>query len=61
MTSKEARKAALRWAANLLTAQDLDNFVGEFPNEADKKRIRAEVTHIAEHLEWNARGRPERT
>lgn len=58
VTKKEARKAALRIAAVRcrchVTSDEIEAFLAE-----DTRKIQAALEKIADHLEWNAEGRPE--
>lgn len=61
MNKRTARKVALRWAASqLATARIGANFTD--PVSADHERnerlVLAEVERIANHLRWEADGRP---
>jgi hypothetical protein len=64
MNKREARKVALRRvadAARRLSVDALGGLIGEAQDPAEQKRLGAEFTRLANHLEWEADGRPERT
>jgi hypothetical protein len=63
MTKREARKVVLRFVADSLRA-DVANgspvLFGDVKTDEDERKICAEVERLANHLEWEANGRPER-
>jgi hypothetical protein len=63
MNKREARKAALRAAVTLLrSAESTTAMQAELPISGpdDRLRVRRELDRLADHLEWEADGRPER-
>lgn len=63
MNKRMARKIALRWAASQLhTAKAGTNFTDRRREGHEQREalVLAEVERIANHLEWEADGRPRR-